>query len=417
MNYEFGHVGGRRYMKTIFEEGEVSAEVAGMYKKIKQSFQSLDCALLPHPGKRITQRRPNAGVPTIDDVDDDFLESCDLVFEEMFSNPAVKKLRAEPLVGIDITNLAYTISNLMETRQFNEHVMYKACVQTHLQKITIQCEEGLFNSIKGKMERKYRSKQEIKQIHSEAVHDAMQNFDSEAKDGNPAEIRRHRDKLFSSLMDRHFMFDCYNNYLQAGVIELYEILLKECAEHVLTKNNGTPLDQKSEATRMFKSKSVQDPLDAEIREKFINRLGNLFDNQTGYEFRTILKKETQNETLIKTQNAVLWQICKEMNQLLSGKSATEQHMRQIQTEGLDQFEQEIKNMDLPVLTHDQKSSFEIALEAQMSSWKKINMFHSEAFPNSTEWDELWRKLKKAITYPFSQWQWKKVIFRRPESWR
>nr|CAB3237466.1 DET1 homolog [Phallusia mammillata] len=298
----------------------------------------------------------------------------------------------------------------------------RSCVETHLTHITIGCEEAFFDSIKKDMKHQHRSKQEVENIHKHAVQEAIQIFDNERKGGDANQINKHHDNLLKSLKNRDFMFYCYNDYLEAGVRDLYVHLLEECVEHArnLTMSYATtgitPI-HKEAALTMFENKSLQHPLDLDIRNEFRNTLADLFKNKTDIDdLLCDLKKESENQTAKKAQNAILWQICKEMHQLLRGRGANDSHIKNVESEGIALFVTELENINPSAVLRPNKSDFEKVIGVQMSNWEKINKFHTKVFPNLTLFNELWRQLCKKIAYYLTKWHSKTVIVERPESW-
>ncbi|KAI1286177.1 Atlastin-1 [Halotydeus destructor] len=101
--YEYGFRGGRAFFEKRLKMGKGQPDIEGVRQSLRNTFQKLDCCLLPYPGNQLA--RANEELCPLRDIDKEFVKHMEDFIEQALSSEllAIKKMDELNITGSELS--------------------------------------------------------------------------------------------------------------------------------------------------------------------------------------------------------------------------------------------------------------------------------------------------------------------------
>ncbi|XP_070501427.1 atlastin-1-like [Chironomus tepperi] len=193
--YPYGAAGGRNYLKNAIESTSTqNEELRSVRDFIKQSFENLECCLLPHPGTKITGRRSYDG--SWSDMDDKFKEELKNAIEYLLmpERMTIKKINAQQLTVKDIKVYIEKYLKLFQSGDIPDTLtLYQSMIESNMSNLIKKCIDKYQTGINNDVD--LTNEDRIQIIHNKWKIMAMKMYDDETKMGNKSQEMSYRAEL------------------------------------------------------------------------------------------------------------------------------------------------------------------------------------------------------------------------------
>lgn len=139
--FPFGIDGGRQYFEeeVLKIKPSQKLELKSVRESIRNSFESIECCLLPHPGKHVACRKEYDG--RWSKMDEEFKIELKKVIEMLFSeNMILKKINSQEVTGAEFKNYIIQFFRIFQSGNVPEtKSIYEQTVESNLNNLIKKC--------------------------------------------------------------------------------------------------------------------------------------------------------------------------------------------------------------------------------------------------------------------------------------
>ena len=195
--FEFGMDGGKRYFEeeVLKIKKNQKPELQSVRESIKNSFEKIECCLLPHPGKTVARRKDYNGKWS--EMDEDFKIELKKIIESLLlpENMILKKINSQEVTGKELKNHINQYFTIFQSSDVPEtKTIYELTVESHMKNLIEKCIDDYKLTI-------YRNadlvnEKSIPYVHQGCKKRAVKMYDREIKMGN-----REHEKKFRAILE------------------------------------------------------------------------------------------------------------------------------------------------------------------------------------------------------------------------
>ena len=201
-DHSFGFNGGKQYLKNFLEiKDDQEPELKSVRSYLRSAFESINCFLMPHPGKSVARDSKYDGKWV--DIDEEFLESMKQLFPALLGpNKLQTKIinsnainPAELLVFIKTYIEQFTSGEMPSTKS-----IYESTLDKQFQILMAKSVDIYIEFIKNK-QTGLNNENDINDLHEDAKLKALSVFGAENKFGTDSEGAEFKTKLENKIED------------------------------------------------------------------------------------------------------------------------------------------------------------------------------------------------------------------------
>jgi hypothetical protein len=199
--YTFGYEGGNEYLnEAVFKiKPAHHRNMKQLRRYIKDSYESIKCFLMPHPGSVVAGKKGFNGNWAV--IDKNFVDQLRTLIPSMLApeNLAVKKIAGEEVTGESLFwNIKFYLKLFSSTKALNAKSIYESTVTRFLQDLVTKSSEMYKElMINGTLEVQTHDDFDI--LHLNSKNEVIEFYNSEKKMGADDDIIFHRNSLIGEI--------------------------------------------------------------------------------------------------------------------------------------------------------------------------------------------------------------------------
>lgn len=198
--YEYGIAGGNKFIKTVLEVRSFhTTELKTVRQYLQKTFETIDCFLMPYPGKSVARNSTYNG--RWKDIDEDFLETMKELFPIILApgNLTIKTINGASIKAFELSVYVKQYVELFKSENMPEaKSIYDSTLDKQYQLLISKAVEVYLESISLYQE-KIKSPNEVEQLHNIAKSVALKYFDEEKKFGSSDDAVLYQKELVDKL--------------------------------------------------------------------------------------------------------------------------------------------------------------------------------------------------------------------------
>ncbi|XP_076816473.1 uncharacterized protein LOC143462270 [Clavelina lepadiformis] len=198
---KFGLEGGRDTLDRVLQVKQDHGELRSVRQHIRQSFEKVDCCLLPKPGDKVEVREPQSPTLTMQDVSQQFLVEVGKLAQYLFKdNLTAKRVNGCKVTGGDLINLIIAYCRVFESGNMPDiQPILEASAKAGILTLIQQCKSDYKETMKEMCGSNYVEADSLREIHEICKEGILTNFDQKPKLGEPSFIAQNKQVLSDQL--------------------------------------------------------------------------------------------------------------------------------------------------------------------------------------------------------------------------
>lgn len=142
--FEFGHLGGDQYLKEILKiKPDQKADLKSVRQFILESFDKVNCYLMPHPGKHVVRQKDNVEYDgSWKMMDEEFKDELVIVIEKLLGeeNLVLKKIDGKNLKASEFKEYMVAYFKLFESDELPQALsIYESTIERQMSMLITKC--------------------------------------------------------------------------------------------------------------------------------------------------------------------------------------------------------------------------------------------------------------------------------------
>ena len=218
--FAFGIDGGRQYFEeeVLKIKPTQKEELISVRESIRSSFETIECCLLPHPGKHVSRRKDYDG--RWSEMDEEFKEELEKIIELLLlpKNMILKKVNGQELTGMEMKDYITQFFKIFQSGDVPETLtIYELTVESNMNNLIKKCIDDYKKTMYRNREL-ISNEESIHIMHKNCKERALELFNKERKMGTINHEEKFKAKLDSEI-DSIFNFFESQNFLSQAVEE------------------------------------------------------------------------------------------------------------------------------------------------------------------------------------------------------
>jgi hypothetical protein len=199
--YEFGYEGGQKYLEeAVFKIKSKQVEnMKRMRKFIKDSFESIKCFLMPHPGSAVTGKKAYNGSWNV--IDKQFVDQLKVLVPSMLApeNLSVKKIAGEEMTGEKLYSHMQFYLKLFQSNKYpSAKSIYESTVTKFLQDL-VSSSAALYKELMANGTDTVQTHYDFAILHLNSKNKAIDFYNKEKKIGDIKTFSFYRNSLIDDI--------------------------------------------------------------------------------------------------------------------------------------------------------------------------------------------------------------------------
>jgi hypothetical protein len=199
-DYSFGYEGGQEYLEeAVFKTKRSNQNMKRLRKFINDSFESIKCFLMPHPGSAMAGKETfngNWGV-----IDKLFVDQLKVLVPSLLApeNLSVKKIGGEEMTGEKLYSYMQFYLKLFQSSKIpTSKSTYESTVAKFLQDLVLQCAD-VYKSLMVNGSSTVATQNDFDILHLSSKNETIDFYDNEKKVGGNETIVSYRNSLIGEI--------------------------------------------------------------------------------------------------------------------------------------------------------------------------------------------------------------------------
>lgn len=256
---------GRAYLKKVLHsEAGQTAELKEVRENLKSSFDTLECFLLPSPGKKVIRKHFDGRWV---DFDEDFKDELVLVIERLLhpDSLTIKRFNGKELVGSEVKKCieTFSVAFMSDTLPQPKSIL-ESTIAAFISTIINKCFSNYKEIINGETD--VEEEADLVKIHKKAEASTLKMFDDDKKMGSHDDIKKFKAQLQIEI-DEYYKI--WEKRMIKFIVDLKQEKLKAQQEKVrIEAENLKKIEQVEEvAKKELEAKELQRVLEKEKLEE------------------------------------------------------------------------------------------------------------------------------------------------------
>jgi hypothetical protein len=204
-DYPFGYDGGRGYLEeAVFKiKAKQISKMKRMRKFIKDSFESIKCFLMPHPGSAVTGKKAFNGSWGV--IDKQFVDQLKVLVPSMLApeNLSVKKIAGEEMTGETLYSHMQFYLKLFQSNKYPKaKSIYESTVTKFLQDL-VSSSASMYKELMVNGTDAVETHSDFGILHLNSKNEAMEFYNKEKKIGDNKTVSFYRNSLIGEIEKLH----------------------------------------------------------------------------------------------------------------------------------------------------------------------------------------------------------------------
>jgi hypothetical protein len=200
-DYPFGYDGGREYLEEkVFKiKTKQIKNMKKMRKFIKDSFESIKCFLMPHPGSAVTGKKAYNGSWGV--IDQKFVDQLKILVPSMLApeNLSVKKIAGEEMTGEKLYwHMQFYLKLFQSNKYPKAKSIYESTVTKFLQDL-VSNSAALYKELMANGTDSVETYSDLNILHLSCKNKAMDFYNNEKKIGDNTTVSFYRNSLIGEI--------------------------------------------------------------------------------------------------------------------------------------------------------------------------------------------------------------------------
>ncbi|KAL7041873.1 hypothetical protein ACKWTF_000935 [Chironomus riparius] len=219
-DFAFGIDGGKQYFEeeVLKIKPSQKEELISVRESIRSSFETIECCLLPHPGKHVSRIKEYDG--RWSSMDEEFKEELEKIIELLLlpKNMVLKKVNGQELTGMELKDYIMQFFKIFQSDDIPETLtIYELTVESNMNSLIKKCIDDYKKTMYRNREL-ISNEESIQIMHKNCKDRALELFNKERKMGSIDHEEKFKAKLNSEI-DSIFNFFASQNFLSQAVEE------------------------------------------------------------------------------------------------------------------------------------------------------------------------------------------------------
>ncbi|CAK8679704.1 unnamed protein product [Clavelina lepadiformis] len=226
---EFGFEGGKKVLDDFLETRDFDDESTSVRSELRNIFETLQCFLMPQPGRKVDFRREKDRTPIkIKDLESTFREELDVLVHNLFQDTIeVKKINTKPVTGQELATYLNICVQIFQNVDMNDP---RSIAQGN-------AEASMTITINAK-----RNDYEKRMNETDVSQQILEEFVEQPKLGSDELIAKSTDNLIDAMIDKFSSISERNNFYKETakryLCELGTSVCKQLKMDYQTTSNG-----------------------------------------------------------------------------------------------------------------------------------------------------------------------------------